>query len=151
PRHRREKAAVHLSGDRPAGKDPDEGDRAQQPHRGVFRAAAGGLLPPFSLAPPGQYLAAHHPMSTRGTYRISAMATATILVEVLAWGLGLAFWFSAAHYLPQFRVQRPEVLWALLAGPVLVLLYLLALVLKNRALRSEEHTSELQSRENLVC
>jgi len=73
-------------------------------------------------------------MSTRGTYRISAMATATILVEVLAWGLGLAFWFSAAHYLPQFRVQRPEVLWALLAGPVLVLLYLLALVLKNKAL-----------------
>jgi Ca-activated chloride channel family protein len=73
-------------------------------------------------------------MSTKGTYRTGATTAVILVTEVLAWGIGLALWFSAAHYLPQFRVQRPEVLWGLLAGPLLVLLYLTALALKNRAL-----------------
>ena len=65
-------------------------------------------------------------MSTPGTYRTGPVTAVILVVEALAWGLGLAFWFSAAHYLPQFRVQEKEVLWALLAGPLLVLLYLVA-------------------------
>ncbi len=73
-------------------------------------------------------------MSTPGTYRIGAIAAVVLATEAIAWGVGLAFWFSAAHYLPQFRVQRPDVLWALLAGPVLVALFLGALALKNRSL-----------------
>ncbi len=74
-------------------------------------------------------------MSTPGTYRTGRTAFVVLLMEVLAWGAGLAFWFTAARYLPQFRVVRPEILWGLLAGPVLVMLYLLGLHLKNRALR----------------
>ena len=62
-------------------------------------------------------------MSTRGTYRTGPIATTVVIIEVLAWGIGLALWFSMAHYLPQFRIQRPEVLWAMLAGPLLVMLY----------------------------
>ena len=73
-------------------------------------------------------------MSTPGTYRTGPMAAAVLTTEALAWALGLLFWFTSARYLPQFRVQRPEVLWALLAGPLLVLVYLLAVGLKNRAL-----------------
>lgn len=73
-------------------------------------------------------------MSTPGTYRTGPMAAAVLTTEALAWAVGLLFWFTSARYLPQFRVQRPEVLWALLAGPLLVLVYLLAVGLKNRAL-----------------
>ena len=74
-------------------------------------------------------------MSTPGTYRTGPITAVILSMEVLAWGLGLAFWFSAAQYLPQFRIQEPDVLWALLAGPLLVLLYLASLVLKNKAMR----------------
>lgn len=74
-------------------------------------------------------------MSTPGTYRTGTITAVILIVEALAWGLGLAFWFSAAHYLPQFRVKEPDVLWALLAGPLLVVLYLTSLVLKNKAMR----------------
>jgi hypothetical protein len=73
-------------------------------------------------------------MSTRGTYRTGPVVATILAVEVIAWGLGLAFWLSAARYLPQFRVERPEALWGLLAGPLLVLFYLIGLGLKNRAL-----------------
>lgn len=74
-------------------------------------------------------------MSARGTYRIGILAAVIIAVEVLAWAAGLALWTSAARYLPQFRVERPYFLWGLLAGPLLVVLYLVGLGLKNRALR----------------
>lgn len=74
-------------------------------------------------------------MNTTGTYHAGRMAFAVLAAETAAWAAGLAFWFTAAQYLPQFRVQRPEVLWALLAGPLLVLLYLLGLRRKNQALR----------------
>ena len=60
-------------------------------------------------------------MSTRGTYRTGAIVGSILAIEVIAWGIGLAFWLSASRYLPQFRVERPEVLWGLLAGPFLVL------------------------------
>lgn len=73
-------------------------------------------------------------MSTTGTYRTGAISAVVIAVEVLAWGIGAAVLLSMARYLPQFRMDRPEVLWALLAGPVLVVLYLVGTALKNKAL-----------------
>lgn len=73
-------------------------------------------------------------MSTPGTYRTGTVAMVVLAVEVLAWGIGLAVWYSLPHSLPQFRIQRPDVLWALLAGPLLVPPYLIGLGLKNRAL-----------------
>lgn len=73
-------------------------------------------------------------MSTRGTYRIGAMAFVVIGVEVLAWAAGLAFLFTAARYMPEFRWERPQLLWALLAGPVLTALYLFGVYRKNKAL-----------------
>lgn len=73
-------------------------------------------------------------MSTPGTYRTGPMATVVVLVEVAAWALGFAAWYTVAQYLPQFRIQRPHVLWAMLAGPGLVAVYLIGLRLKNRAM-----------------
>lgn len=73
-------------------------------------------------------------MSTPGTYRTGVISAVVLGVEALAWAIGIGFLYSAAHYLPQFRLHRPEVLWALLAGPVLVLAFLIGTALKNRAL-----------------
>jgi len=74
-------------------------------------------------------------MSTRGTYRTGAIVGSIIAIEVIAWGIGLTCWLSASRYLPQFRLERPEMLWGLWAGPLLLLFYLIGLGLKNRALR----------------
>jgi Ca-activated chloride channel family protein len=73
-------------------------------------------------------------MSTPGTYRTGAITAVVLVIEAVAWALGLGFLYSAAHYLPQFRFQRPEILWALLAGPVLVIIFLIGAALKNKAL-----------------
>lgn len=73
-------------------------------------------------------------MSTPGTYRSGPVALTVLVIEVLAWAAGLAVWFSLPVYLPQFRIEHPQVLWGLLAGPLLVAAYLIGLALKNRAL-----------------
>lgn len=74
-------------------------------------------------------------MIKRGTYRIGAIAAVVILIEVLCWGLGVAFYIAADRYLPQFRWARPDYLIGVAIGPVLVGLYLLGLYGKNRALQ----------------
>lgn len=73
-------------------------------------------------------------MSARGTYRIGIIAAVILVIELLAWAVGIAFWVAADRYLPQFRVERPLMLWGLAVGPLLVLIYLIGLHLKNRAL-----------------
>lgn len=72
--------------------------------------------------------------STAKAYRISGIAVAVAAVEVIAWAVGLALWFAIPYYLPQFRLQRPELLWAQLIGPFLLFFYLWGLSRKNRAL-----------------
>ena len=74
-------------------------------------------------------------MSTRGTYQVGTVAGIVIAVELLAWAFGITFWLLADRYLPQFRMANPHWLWALLIGPVLTLLFLIGLGLKNRALK----------------
>ncbi len=74
-------------------------------------------------------------MSSSATYRIGLIALVVVLVEVIAWGTGLTLYLMADSYLPQFRMERPEWLPLLFAGPVLVVLYLLGLRARNRSLR----------------
>lgn len=74
-------------------------------------------------------------MSSRGTYRIGAVTSVVLIIELFAWAIGLAFIFTMERYVPQFRLARPSMLYAMLLGPVLVGLYLLGLYMKNRALR----------------
>lgn len=74
-------------------------------------------------------------MSRNGTYRNGPMTAVVLTVEVLAWAVGLAFLLYSPAALPQFRLERPGILWYLFAGPVLVLAYLVALHLKNRSMK----------------
>lgn len=74
-------------------------------------------------------------MNGRTTYRTGVATVIVGLAEVLAWGTGLALWWSLERFVPAFRFARPWVLWGLLAGAVVVLLYLLDLWRRNRALR----------------
>lgn len=74
-------------------------------------------------------------MSDQGTYRKGPMMATVLLVELLAWAFGLSLFFSASEFLQQFRLERPWMLWLLSAGPVLVVIYLIGLWSKVRALR----------------
>jgi len=73
-------------------------------------------------------------MSTRPTYRILPIAVVVLLLEALAWGLGVVAWYVVDRHVPAFRMERPWVLWGLAAGPVMVALYLLDLYRSNRAM-----------------
>jgi Ca-activated chloride channel homolog len=74
-------------------------------------------------------------MSTRGTYRIGTVAAIILVIEVLAWAAGALLYFGAERFLPHFKLTRPEMLYGLFLGPVLVALYLIGLALKNRSLK----------------
>lgn len=74
-------------------------------------------------------------MRTPGTYQWTAAATIVLVVEfitLLAWA---GCWWLVKNEVPAFRMERPEVLWAMLAGPVLVLIFLIELAWRNRALK----------------
>jgi Ca-activated chloride channel family protein len=72
-------------------------------------------------------------MSTTGKYHTGPMITAVVVAEVLAWGLLLAGWWLLQHEV-RFRFDRPDALKALFAGPVLVLIYVLDIIRRDRAL-----------------
>lgn len=74
-------------------------------------------------------------MTLRTAYRTGTAALLLVLIEAVAWATGIALWWSLERFVPAFRFARPWVLWGLLAGAVLVLLYLLDLWRRNRALR----------------
>ncbi|MEO8591631.1 MAG: VWA domain-containing protein [Flavobacteriales bacterium] len=73
-------------------------------------------------------------MSAPGTYRLGATAVIVLAAEMLVWGVMLAGWWLLDSEVPAFRFEKPEMLWALLAGPVMVLLFLIDLGWRNRAL-----------------
>ncbi len=74
-------------------------------------------------------------MSSAATYRIGLIALVVLLIELIAWGTGTTLYLMADRYLPQFRMERPELLPLLFIGPVLVVLYLVGLQMRNRSLR----------------
>lgn len=74
-------------------------------------------------------------MSTRGTYRMgttTAMVLALELVSALFW---VGSWWLLDQEVPAFRLERPEMLLGLLAGPLLALVFILDLGWRNRALK----------------
>lgn len=72
-------------------------------------------------------------MSNTGRYRSGPMITTVVVAEVLAWGLLLTGWWLLQRE-SRFRFERPDMLKALFAGPVLVLIYMLDIAWRNRAL-----------------
>ena len=86
-------------------------------------------------------------MSTRGTYQWLTSALIACGVELLAWAVMLTAWWLLDSEVPSFRFERPEMLRAMLAGPVLVLLFLIDLAWRNRALLRFARTT---TRERMV-
>lgn len=74
-------------------------------------------------------------MKRPGTYPFGTIATLVIVVELFAWAVMLTAWWVLKDQVPGFKFDRPELLKLQLAGPVLVLLFLLDLAWRNRALR----------------
>lgn len=74
-------------------------------------------------------------MKRPGTYPFGTIASLAIVVELIAWAVMLTAWWVLKDQMPGFKFDRPELLKVQLAGPVLVLLFLLDLGWRNRALR----------------
>ncbi|MBK7382086.1 MAG: VWA domain-containing protein [Flavobacteriales bacterium] len=74
-------------------------------------------------------------MSARTTYRWGIAALALIAIEVLVAAVFGVLWWTVDHEVPAFRFDRPDMLWGLLAGPVLLLIFIIELAWRDRALR----------------
>ena len=59
-------------------------------------------------------------MSIRGTYRVGTVAAIVLLLEVLAWSFGTFVWYTLIYRETQFKLSRPEVLYALALGLSLI-------------------------------
>jgi len=73
-------------------------------------------------------------MSTRGKYDMRVLAGVALLAELAAWMVLLGGWWLLGREVPAFRFDKPELLKWMLAGPVLVLVFLLHAAWRNRAL-----------------
>jgi len=74
-------------------------------------------------------------MRVKGTYHWGVVAAVVLVVELLATVVWAVTWYLLDREVAAFRIERPEVLWAMLAGPVLALLFLIELAWRNRALQ----------------
>ena len=74
-------------------------------------------------------------MSARGTYGTGTVAAIVILIELIAWTIGIFLWYTLIYQPTPYRFARPEMLWGLVIGPVLTILHLVGLWMKNKGLR----------------
>jgi len=74
-------------------------------------------------------------MRVKGTYHWGVVAVVVLVAELLAAVVWAVTWYLLDREVAAFRIERPEVLWAMLAGPVLALLFLIELAWRNRALQ----------------
>lgn len=82
-------------------------------------------------------------MNRDGRYPLGIIATAVVIIEVITWVIWLgAFWLLHTQ-VPAFRMERPWMLWAMPGGVALVLIYLLNVAWKNRALARFAETGTL--------
>src|SRR5206468_12054287 len=92
-----------------------------------------------------------HPFPTR---RSSDLEPKTLIARLFLWGLAAGPWASGMNILiahlfapPIESAQRDGAFFV----AAILLFALVALSALNEEVRSEEHTSELQSRSDLVC
>ena len=74
-------------------------------------------------------------MRVKGTYRWGVVATVVLVLELLAAVVWAGTWYLLDREVAAFRIERPDVLWAMLGGPVLAVLFLIELAWRNRALQ----------------
>ncbi len=73
-------------------------------------------------------------MKRPGTYRMGAMSTTILLLELLAWAVMLPVGWFLLNDVPGFQFERQWVLWGLLAGPLMAVIHLIHVGWRNRAL-----------------
>lgn len=73
-------------------------------------------------------------MSNRPPYRLSTIAGAVLVIELITWLVLLAAGWFLLYDLPGFRFERPVLLWGLLCGPLMVIIHLVHMGWRNRAL-----------------
>ena len=83
-------------------------------------------------------------MSTSGKYQLGAAAAAVLAAELLAWAVMLTGWWLLDTEVPSFHFDRPGALPFMLAGPALVLIFLIDLGWRNRALKRFSAASTLR-------
>lgn len=74
-------------------------------------------------------------MSARATYHWSVLAWAAIAFEGLLSAAGLALWWWLDRLIPSFHLARPDLRITLLAGPLVLLVFILEIAWRERALR----------------
>ncbi|MBX2972193.1 MAG: VWA domain-containing protein [Flavobacteriales bacterium] len=74
-------------------------------------------------------------MRTPGTYHIAATTGIVLALELVSALLWVGCWWLLDHEVVAFRLERPEMLYGMLAGPLLALIFLADLAWRNRALK----------------
>lgn len=74
-------------------------------------------------------------MRTPGTYHVGATTLIVLVLELISALFWFACWWLLDHEVDAFRLERPQVLLGLLAGPVIAIVFLLDLAWRNRALK----------------
>ena len=74
-------------------------------------------------------------MRIPGTYHVAATVGIVLILELLSAVFWVGCWWLLDQEVQAFRLERPELLFGLLIGPVLALLFLLDLAWRNRALK----------------
>lgn len=74
-------------------------------------------------------------MNNTGTYRLGRIGWSLVVIELLVTALIVVIGWLLLNDLPGFRFERMHLLYGLLAGPLLVVIHLLHIGWRNRALR----------------
>ena len=67
-------------------------------------------------------------------YNITNQIITLLVIELVFWGIFFLGWALLRDLLPGFRFQNPKFLWFLLIIPIMILVYLINLAIKNRAI-----------------
>ncbi len=67
-------------------------------------------------------------------YNITNQIITLLVIELVFWGIFFLGWVLLRDLLPGFRLQNPKFLWFLLIIPIMILVYIINLAVKNRAI-----------------
>ena len=68
-------------------------------------------------------------------YNITNQIITLLVIELVFWGVFFIGWVLLRDLLPGFRFQNPKFLWLLLIIPFMILVYMMNLAMKNRAIK----------------
>lgn len=74
-------------------------------------------------------------MTKLARYHTGGIAATVLILEFLFWGVTVPLFMLIERFVPKFRMEQPDMLWWQLAGPALILPFLLTLGWRNRAIR----------------